>query len=69
MSIQNPEEIIRIFGDKYTALAIANWCGSNGMVRDIDYSWYMVNNSTIVFQFKTREIASEVKGIWQPINY
>lgn len=67
MSIQNPAETIKILGDKYTALAIANWCGSKNLVRDIDYSWYLVG-PTIVFQFKNRDVASEVKGRWQLIN-
>lgn len=63
MSIKYPEEVLKINGDKYTALSIAHWCSDNNLIRDIDYSWYLAG-PTIIFEFKHREIANKAKELW-----
>ena len=67
MSIKHPEEILRLSGDKYTALSIAHWCSDNNLIRDIDYSWYLADK-TVVFEFKHQSFATQVKEMWNNLT-
>lgn len=64
MNISNIEAIVKISGDKYTAIEIANWCRKRSLIHDVDYKWYMTSLSDIVFEFRELGNANMVRDQW-----
>lgn len=64
MNISNKEAIVKISGDRYTAIEIAHWCRNKSLFHDIDYKWYMTGLNSIVFEFREIKDADLLKEQW-----